>query len=166
MLMNRRDSTADFVGRHCYCPDLFLSASDIVRIGAVRNCPHLILSASRLCPSLLNSAVLPPSLMAFFFARSLDNSHQYVWLILLENHIWPFSKSALTDRWSIVLKVIVRLTDSQSAETDPRWTMKDKLGLKVKKMQKDKNTIQKINTDRWAVWWEGSPCFGSYHTIV
>ena len=58
MLMNRRDSTADFVGRHCYCPDLFLSASDIVRTGDIRNCPHLLFSASDFvriwfCPSLL-----------------------------------------------------------------------------------------------------------------
>ena len=45
MLMNRRDLTADFVGRHCYCPDLFLSASDIVRTGAQNN-PRDKLSAS------------------------------------------------------------------------------------------------------------------------
>ena len=29
-------------------------------------------------------------------------------------------KSALTGRWFIVLKAIVRFTDGQSAETDPR----------------------------------------------
>ena len=33
------------LGRHCYCPDLFLSASDIVRTGAQKN-PRDKLSAS------------------------------------------------------------------------------------------------------------------------
>ena len=52
-------------------------------------------------------------------------------------------KLALKGRWSIVLKVIVRLTDGQSAGKDPRSTIKDKLGLKNKNYRKTKIQYRK-----------------------
>ena len=106
MLMNRRDLTADFVGRHCYCPDLFLSASDIVRTGDMRNCPHLLFSASgfvrpfwkcSICKRKGDILSLKTHLKSFQWSRpgryiwnhfNVNNAALYQFMQLVWRHIW------------------------------------------------------------------------------